>query len=153
MNPSASAPLNSNAFRALLIVLAGLASVAILVAIRLVSAGSIHHGQDTLRAVAVLHRALPTDLREEQLPAEFRQAISALPGDYDVGGWTTQSILGVEAVCLELRRRPSGDRSTLCVWPKTGRFTSPRSSSRDVEGVRIDLWTSTNHVFALARDL
>ncbi len=144
---------NPRALRALLLVLAVLATVAVLVATRLVSAGAIHHGQDTMRAVAALHRTTTDADAQGPLPVEYIYAEAAVPGDCQIAGWSPADVLGVHGVLLRVRRQPGGERSSLCVWPKTESFSSVRSSSRDVEGVRVDLWHDTHHIFARVRTL
>lgn len=149
MTERASTPSNPRAIRVLILVLAGLMAIAASVAIRLVSAGTIHHSQDTMRAVSALHRAGPAVFSQDAFATEK----AAVPDGFEVLGGSRTSILGASAVLLELRREQSGERHTLYAWARTPAFASVRSSSRDVDGVRVDIWTDADHIYALCRDL
>jgi hypothetical protein len=67
-------------------------------------------------------------------------------------GGATNTVLGQDIVLLRFKRDSVEPAFSLMIWPKIELFRRLTSASRNVDGVRVDLWSDPDHVYALVRD-
>ena len=150
------------AFR-LLLGIGTVIALAALVASRMLAVGGGRQNKAVMMALADIHRSQPALSVVSTNYAEVSRALgvsgfeikpdqAAFFDGLALQGGATKEVLGHRAVYVRLARNPAEPATSLLVWPKGEFFQGLRSASRDVRGVRVDLWTDSDRVFALVRN-
>ncbi|MDA1045164.1 MAG: hypothetical protein O3C57_08080 [Verrucomicrobia bacterium] len=151
------------AFR-LFIVISAAIGLAAMVAARMISVGPGSKNKAVMIAVADIHRSQPALSVISTNYAEVSRGLGVFEFDirpdqdalFDgavLRGGSTKQLMGHEVVYMRLTRDPAEPAVSLLVWPKREFFKRITSASRDVRGIRVDMWTDQTRVFARVRDL
>ncbi len=134
-----------------------------LVAARLVSSGAGHKNKAVMIAVAEIHRSGPVLSVLSTNYVDVTRALGSPTLDISsdvvtvsagatLQGGATNTVLGQDIVLLRFKRDSAEPAFSLMIWPKSELFRRLTSASRNVDGVRVDLWSDPERVYALVRD-